>query len=82
MPLKQSPKNDSRDADDSVNKKPRIFNLTPTLSCLNFTRPDMKRVRSETQIREVFVRENPSFTVVDATIPAEIKQAIEYEVLH
>ena len=62
-----------------LNKKPRISNLTPTLSCLNFTRPDMKRVRSETQIREVFVKENPLFTVVDATIPAEIKQAIKHQ---
>ena len=49
----------SRRKDDNLNsKKSKLFNFTHTLSCLNFTKPDMKGVRNEIQVREVFVKKN------------------------
>ena len=37
------------------------------------------RRRNETQVREVFVKENPLFTVVDGTMQAGIKQNIKQQ---
>ena len=39
-------------------KKARLFQFTQPLSCLNFTTHDMKKIRGEAEVREVFIKEN------------------------